>query len=385
MLSESAQASHHDSGPYITYIRKPYRHNGSTADPLLVGPMVRATEVRTCSLAINVQSDTALQVTFADFAFPVGAPRSWRQSAACVNFRFGKMNSSASRTVGIVGITSQIGLSIEKQLRAAGYSVVGVSRRSGLKSDSPMHVFDPGAHSITPPLPNISILICLSPLPAICDILRTLDKTANLERIIAFGTTGIFTKADSSSPDERRFVQAQLDGERFLAAWSAAHNIGWTLLRPTMIYGVNGDLNVSFIRSIFRRFHCFPLPIGATGVRQPVHAEDLAFACVKLLGQPVTVNKAYNLGGGEVLPYEDMVRRIRLADGRSSHLIPIPRTVYYLLIHMARLFMGLAHLRTEMVDRMYADLVTDNSAAQQDFGYSPRPFEPPLGNIRPDM
>ena len=354
------------------------------ADPLLVGPMVRATEVRTCSLTTKDQSVTALQVTFADFALPFGGARPWRETAAYIQIRFGKMNSSTPRTVAIVGITSQLGLSIEKHLHTAGYSVVGVSRRSRLKTDVPMHVFDPESHTITPPLPSISILISLAPLPAIRDILSTVDKTAGLERIIAFGTTGIFTKADSSSPDERQFVQAQLDGERFLADWSAAHNIGWTLLRPTMIYGVNGDLNVSFIRSIFRRFHCFPLPIGATGVRQPVHVEDLAVACVKLLGQSATVNRAYNLGGGEVLPYEDMVRRIRRVDGHSSHLIPIPRTVYYLLIHMARLFMGLAHLRTEMVDRMYADLVTDNSAAHQDFDYSPRPFEPPPEKIRSD-
>lgn len=293
-----------------------------------------------------------------------------------------KVSSGACRTVAIFGITSQIGCSIAKHLRAVGYSVVGVSRRSGLISDVPMHEFDPASHTITPSLPKTSILICLAPLPAISDILHTVDKGVGLERIIAFGTTGIFTKADSSSPDERRFVQAQLEGEKFLAAWSDGHGVGWTLLRPTMIYGVNEDLNVAFIRSIFRRFHCFPLPIGASGVRQPVHVEDLAGACLKLLEQTETVNKAYNLGGGEVLLYEDMVRRIRRADGHSSHLIPIPRTIYYLLIHMARLFMGLAHLRTEMVDRMYADLVTDNSVANQDFGYDPRPFDPPLGSMR---
>ena len=347
--------------------------------------MVRAAEVRTCSLTPDDQRKTALQVNFAVVAVSLGTVPPQLQRTASIRSFSSKMNRDASRTVAIFGMTSQIGRSIERRLSAAGYSVVGVSRRSGLTFDIPMHEFDPASHTITPPLPKTSILISLAPLPALSDILRAVDTEVGLERVIAFGTTGIFTKADSSSPDERRFVQAQLEGEKFLAAWSDGNGIGWTLLRPTMIYGINKDLNVAFIRSIFRRFHCFPLPIGATGVRQPVHVEDLAGACLKLLAHTETVNKAYNLGGGEVLLYEDMVRRIRRADGHSSHLIPIPRTIYYLLIHMARLFMGLAHLRTEMVDRMYADLVTDNSIANRDFGYDPRPFDPPLGSMRSDQ
>lgn len=266
-------------------------------------------------------------------------------------------------------------------LRRAGYVIHGVSRQEKPSLDGvSMHRFDPGQGTLFPPLPEIDLLIALAPLPSLPALLQSLEGSPGPGRIIAFGTTGIFTKADSASEDERAFVRAQLRAEEYLANWSAAKDVSWTVLRPTMMYGVNQDQNVAFIRSTFRRFRCFPLPFGARGVRQPVHVEDLASACLAVLSRPQTKNRAYNLGGGEVLLYEDLVRRIRMADGHVPVLVPIPRIVFYLLVFLSRVFLGQRHLRIAMVDRMYADLVADNSAASEDFGYSPRPFEPPAAS-----
>ena len=278
----------------------------------------------------------------------------------------------------VVGVSSQLGGSVTRSLEAAGYAVCGLSRRPHPEASIPMYRYDEIRGTAEPSLPkDIAVVISLAPLPAISRLLSLFDQCPRLRRVIAFGTTGIYTKADSSSPEEREFVTAQLRGEKALATWSGARGVSWTLFRPTMIYGLDEDRNVAFIRTIFRRFHCFPMPLGARGVRQPVHADDLGRACSQALSLAGTGNRAYNLGGGEVLFYEDMVRRIRLADGHHPVVVPVPRFIYYLLIHLARRFMGQTHLHTEMVDRMYADLVTDNSAAEADFGYAPRPFQPP--------
>ncbi len=143
-----------------------------------------------------------------------------------------------------------------------------------------------------------------------------------------------------------------------------------------MIYGAGTDQNVTFIRSMIRRFRVFPIPFGATGLRQPVHVEDLADACVNVLNNSATYDRAYNLGGGEVIEYAEMVRRICRADGLPPRLIFIPGAVYRWLVRVARRIPGLSHLSETMVDRMFVDLTTDNSDAERDFSYSPRPFQP---------
>ena len=263
---------------------------------------------------------------------------------------------------------------------SAGKGSAGKGSAGKGQGECPIHHYDSTTLTVTPPLPAIDALISLAPLPGIDEILH-LVHALGIPRIIAFGSTGVFSKAASSSELERDFVRDQLDAERRLATAAQAAGVRWTLFRPTMIYGAGLDQNVTFIRSMIRRFHLFPLPIGARGLRQPVHVADLAQACVKALGNPVTFDQAYNLGGGEVIEYPEMVRRICQADGRAARLLPLPAFLYRWLVRAANRFPGLGYLRDSMVDRMFADLITDNADAIRDFGYSPRGFQPP-GPIR---
>lgn len=284
--------------------------------------------------------------------------------------------ATVGKSIVVIGVSSQIARTLLPALSAQGHSVHGVSRHAQSLSGVPVHVLDTANLTCTPALDHADAIISLAPLPSI-DLAVDLCKRLACNRLIAFGTTGVFTKANSPSPEERVLVEQQLRGEKRLSDAGDAFGINWTLFRPTMIYGASADHNVAFIRSMIRRFHCFPMPVGARGARQPVHLADLAFACTAALHNTTTFNRAYNLGGGEVLLYEDMVRRIRDADGHDAPILPIPLFVYHALVRLARRMPNFNYLREEMVDRMYADLVTDNTEAARDFGYSPRSFEPP--------
>jgi nucleoside-diphosphate-sugar epimerase len=276
----------------------------------------------------------------------------------------------------VIGITSQLGLPMARSLAALGYAVHGYSRSTLQFESVEMHAW-PGTGTNASARPaRADVIITFAPLTIIGQVLD-LARILNCRRVLAFGTTGIFTKGDSTSSVERQQVQDQLRAERYLRENAPLHGISWTLFRPTMIYGVNADQNVAFIRSVFRALHCFPIPVGARGVRQPVHVEDLVQSCCDVIHNTSTHNKAYNLSGGEVLHYEDMVRRIALADGLNPRLVPIPLTLYRFLISLARLLPRFSHLRKEMVDRMYFDLVADHSEASTDFGFKPREFTPP--------
>src|SRR5450755_1937453 len=87
-------------------------------------------------------------------------------------------------------------------------------------------------------------------------------------------------------------------------------NIAWTILRPTLIYAEGRDTNITPLSRLIRRFGFMPLVGGAPGLRQPVHAEDLAIGAIAAASSPAAANKFYSLPGGETLSYREMIGRI---------------------------------------------------------------------------
>lgn len=284
------------------------------------------------------------------------------------------MSESGSQRVAIVGASSQIGQALIPRLEAAGYVACRIGREDrGAAEGITTHVFDELSGSFVPSLGSADAVISLAPLPSIGVVVK-MAHALGAKRIIAFGSTGRFSKLGSTSTIELDFVAQQERAESVFSMGCETAGIGWTLFRPTMIYGADSDLNVSFIKSMISKFGFFPIPIGANGLRQPVHINDLAAACVLALGNEATCNKAYNLGGGEVLSFPVLVKKIFKAEGKRPILVPIPMWLYSLLIAIAKKFPKAAFVRHEMAERMFQDLTADNQIAMNDFGYAPGPF-----------
>lgn len=210
-----------------------------------------------------------------------------------------------------------------------------------------------------------------------------IDKfhSQGVRRILAFSSTSRFTKQTSASSYEQEVVGRLVVAEERLITDCKRLGISWTIFRPTLIYGgAGGDRNVADIARLIRNFGFFPLFGKAAGLRQPVSAKDLAFACIQSLDAPASYNRAYNLSGGETLTYKEMVRRIFHSMGRRPVFVRIPIAVFNMAISIARLHPKLAHLTTDMALRMQVDLVFDHDEAGRDFGYSPGKFDPSYVN-----
>lgn len=197
---------------------------------------------------------------------------------------------------------------------------------------------------------------------------------AGVERIVAFSSTSVFTKQDSSSPYERRIIASLIESEAQMAERCGNLGIGWTILRPTMIYGAGRDQNVSFVRSMIRRFGVFPLVGGGKGKRMPVHADDLAQAALAAMQCDAAENRSYNLGGGEILTYRQFVERIFAQLHRRPRFIHLPLWLAGLAVRVMRMIPGFGHVTPAMFERMSADLVFDYSDAARALGYRPRGF-----------
>jgi nucleoside-diphosphate-sugar epimerase len=219
----------------------------------------------------------------------------------------------------------------------------------------------------------IACWVSLAPIWVLPDYFALL-KRFGVKRLVALSSTSLFTKESSTDPVERALARRLADGEARLAEWAQQSGIEATILRSTLIYGLGRDKNISVIARFIRRFGFFPLLSAAQGLRQPVHARDVAAACVAALQQPQRREGAYNLSGGETLTYREMVERIFHALQKPVRLVQVPIWVFRLALAGLRTLPRFRHWSPQMAERMNVDLVFSHSDAARDLSFAPRPF-----------
>ncbi|WP_421548524.1 NAD-dependent epimerase/dehydratase family protein [Pseudomonas sp. QD4] len=257
----------------------------------------------------------------------------------------------------------------------AGFQVNAFSRKvvrtpqSGIKWNR--LPFSPAAVTNTPA--NIRDWICIAPIWVLPDYLPMLQEFG-VRRLIALSSTSRFTKENSSVQEEQSVAQLLSSAESHVQAWAASQGVEWVILRPTLIYGLGSDKNISEIVKIIRKFGIFPILGKARGMRQPIHVADLAFACLASLTSPLTSNRAYNLSGGETLTYREMVKRVFASLGRPAILLPVPLPLFKIAISILRRIPKYRNWTSAMAERMNSDLMFDHRDASRDFGFAPRQF-----------
>lgn len=221
---------------------------------------------------------------------------------------------------------------------------------------------------------TIPYWISLAPLWVLPDYFELMESFG-IQRIVALSSTSRFTKGDSSDEREQENVSRLVAAEASLAEWAGRRGIEWTILRPTLIYGLGRDTNISEIARLIRRYRFFPLLGAAQGLRQPVYAGDVAQACMAALANPQASGKSYNISGGETLPYRAMVARVFGALGRSPRFVRVPLMLFHLFVRVLRLFPRYGHWSAAMAERMNVDMAFDHSEASRDLGFNPKGFD----------
>ena len=105
------------------------------------------------------------------------------------------------------------------------------------------------------------------------------------------------------------------------------------------------------------------LPLFGTGATklQPVFVGDVAEACAKVLADPSTQGRVYELGGPRVYAYEDLVRLVIEGIDRRTALIPVPFLVWEVLAAVAALLPN-PPLTRDQVKLMRRDNVVGSEA-----------------------
>ncbi|MCR6686576.1 NAD-dependent epimerase/dehydratase family protein [Pseudoxanthomonas sp.] len=296
----------------------------------------------------------------------------------------------------LFGASGQIGRRVLVRLLAAGWRVTASSRQpqpaqpgvawrqAGLPDAGPGEGFD-------------AILSC-GPLDLFSQWYAA--TPTGRARVVAFGSTSVHVKGDSTDPHERDLARRLREAEARLAQAAAARGAAGALLRPTLVYGAGMDRNLSRIAALARRWHGFVLPHDARGLRQPVHVDDLADAAMAALamsgaetpaGSSSAVGpdgagglRAYDLPGGETLAYREMVARVLAVQRPPLRLWRLPGPLFDLAAALARM-LGVHDAGAAVLARMRQDLVFDDAAARRALGYAPRPFRPDPAMFEPPV
>lgn len=266
----------------------------------------------------------------------------------------------------VFGASGQIGQFLLPRLATRNETVCALSR--SVSTDTS------GAHWLRGALPDApgmplksATLISLGPLTAFAEWLEHAPLHSQ-PRVVALSSMSALSKHDSPDPAERAMIRTLLDAEQRVIACCERRGMRWTLLRPTLIYGAGTDKSLSPIARAAMRWRVFPLPQGR-GLRQPVHADDLALAVLGALDEPRSAGCVIAVGGGERLRASEMFARARAALPKWTLPVPIPRMGFGLLA-------WLLPQRAAMIGRLDTDLVADTADAQRLLGLHARPFEP---------
>lgn len=285
------------------------------------------------------------------------------------------------QSIGVLGASSIVGRSVLQQLTSIDNGVIAFSRTPELHADvSPdpnvnWHKFSELANDSNNP--TIESWISLMPIWELVTLLPQM-KTLGLGKLVAMSSTSKFTKSGSDSEKDSQIAEKLERAEKAIGGWCEKNNVEWVILRPTMIYGLGKDVNVSTIVRFIRRFGFFPLLGAASGLRQPVHIEDVAYACVAAIDLDSFPVRSYNISGAEVLSYYEMVTRIFKFLNKKPRIIKLPLFLFKAAIAMAHVTPVLrkrfSHWTPAMAQRMNQDMAFDHSDATQDFGFNPQKF-----------
>src|SRR5215218_490907 len=97
----------------------------------------------------------------------------------------------------------------------------------------------------------------------------------------------------------------------FEAKWQAEQvvknaGIAWTIFRPSIIFGP-GDGFINVLADLIRKAPIIPVVGSGQTKFQPVSVNEVAESFVKALDDPSTAGQTYELGGPDILTYEQLL------------------------------------------------------------------------------
>ncbi len=143
-----------------------------------------------------------------------------------------------------------------------------------------------------------------------------------------------------------------------------------TILRPSVIFGPD-DSFFNTLASMALRTPVLPLfGMGRTNL-QPVFVENVAEACVRVLANPSTEGKVYELGGPRVYTYKALLQLVLKQVDRRRILVPFPFFLWDTVAAFMAFFPNPPLTRDQVKLMKRDNVIEGNELTLEELGISP--------------
>ena len=167
---------------------------------------------------------------------------------------------------------------------------------------------------------------------------------------------------DTPPQPEDPYGVSKLEAEALVQERCNRAGIGWTIIRPPLVYGPGVKAN--FDRLIPLAQSAFPIPLGSIrNARSVIYVENLAEATIAAASATDARNRILTLCD-DTLSTPELIRAVALALGKSPMLVPFPTA----LLRLAGRLTG----RTWVIDRLTGSLEIDSRSSMAAAHWHPR-------------
>lgn len=165
-------------------------------------------------------------------------------------------------------------------------------------------------------------------------------------------------------------------GEYYRTKWEAeelvrSSGLDYTVFRPSVIFG-RFDHFTNVFAKMMRLLPVVMVPGSGQSRMQPVFVGDVAKAFAASLGRKETVGRALELGGPEVLTFDEVIERIGEALGRPRRKLHVPMPLMRANALVAEKLLPKAPFSRESLKMLEVDNTTGMNALVEVFGIRPR-------------
>jgi uncharacterized protein YbjT (DUF2867 family) len=277
----------------------------------------------------------------------------------------------------ITGSSGFIGQRLVESLRAAGHTVIEAARRAG--GNCPTVEAD-----FTRDFESAAWLPKLVGVDAVINTVGILREhgTQTFERVHVRAPQALFTACVAAGV--RRVVHVSALGaeggtsgyfrsKRRADEILASLALEWTIVRPSLVFGVGGASARLF--TMLASLPVLPLPGGGRQLVQPIHIDDLVLAITAIVQRPAFAHRHVALVGPEAVTLREFLARLRrILEIPDARVFAIPLPVMRLLAAVAQLSRR-SLLDRESLAMLEAGNTADTSDTRELLGGLPRPVE----------
>jgi uncharacterized protein YbjT (DUF2867 family) len=118
-------------------------------------------------------------------------------------------------------------------------------------------------------------------------------------------------------------LSAHLRSRREVEGLLGAGGVPVTVLRAGIVVG-HGGISWEMTRQLVQHLPAMVTPRWVSTRTQPIAVDDVVRYLLGVLGKPAATGQTFEIGGPEVLRYDQMLRRIAAVRGRPLWILPVP-------------------------------------------------------------